>query len=68
MAYLRELPIRECQICGARAVVELVNRFNAPCGYYCRRHGRRALRELGPAAPSHRVAEAIVTHRRPGSW
>lgn len=46
MAYLRELPTPRCRECSARATVELVNRYNATFGFFCRRHGVRAEREL----------------------
>lgn len=45
MAYLRELSAPRCS-CGKPARVELVNRYNAPCGTFCRRCGERARREL----------------------
>lgn len=64
MAYLRELPVRECQVCGARAVVELVNRRNAPCGYFCRSHGRRAHRELERAERFDAATSASTGERR----
>lgn len=38
MAYTRVLGT--CPVCGEPATVEVVNRFNAPCGRYCEKHGK----------------------------
>lgn len=48
MAHLRPIPQRRCSsaACGRKATVELYNRFNASCGFYCGPHGREAEREL----------------------
>ena len=47
MAYLIELA-RHCP-CGKRAVVRVMNRWNADCGDYCRACGTRKLTELKAA-------------------
>ena len=43
MAYLHNLDIRCAWApgCRQRAAVELFNRYNAPLGRYCRRHGQQ---------------------------
>jgi hypothetical protein len=42
MAHLRAIPKPKCAECSRPATVELVNRYNATCGYYCAAHGKRA--------------------------
>ncbi len=42
-AHLRNLSRPACRECGALAVCELFNTFNASNGVFCRRHGNRAL-------------------------
>lgn len=46
MAYLVELK-DACHVsgCSSRAVVELIDRWNASMGKYCRRHSRMELRK-----------------------
>lgn len=46
MAHLRNLIIRRCQTCGTRATVQLFGIRNAEYGYYCKRHGDAACRDL----------------------
>jgi hypothetical protein len=45
MAYLREFGSK-CQRCSKPATVELLNRFNAPCGKFCKKCGERARAEM----------------------
>lgn len=45
MAYLKEIKQR-CGTCSATATVQLHNSRNAPLGFYCKRHGEQAHREL----------------------
>jgi hypothetical protein len=44
MAYIVDLD-RKCQVCPARATVQVRNHYNAPVGDYCKTHGRKALAE-----------------------
>jgi hypothetical protein len=44
MAYLRELPT--CKECARPATVELMNNYNGSMGYYCKTHGKRALKRV----------------------
>ena len=47
MAYLRDIR-KECAnpACIKPATVEVLNRFNAPCGFYCAPHGKQKLAAL----------------------
>lgn len=57
MAYLAELLRPRCRTCNALAVVELVNRYNAKAGTYCKRHGTQELKAMqareGESLPSN---------------
>lgn len=48
MAYLRELARHACAeaACSKKAEVELMNRYNALVGRYCRAHGTRKLADM----------------------
>lgn len=45
MAYLQEITVK-CQVCSARAMVRLRDRFNGHRGDFCRRHGQQRFKEL----------------------
>jgi hypothetical protein len=36
----------KCKHCGARATVELYNRYNAPSGYFCKKCGEKEAKRL----------------------
>ena len=46
MAYLRQLTIPACKVCKRPASKELINRYNAPVGYFCASCGKSAWRAL----------------------
>jgi len=46
MAHAREIPKRECIMCGKNAQVEVFNTYNASFGFYCRLCGRKRVAEL----------------------
>lgn len=45
-AYGVKLPLRNCQTCQGRAVVEVFNSKNSPMGFFCGPHGIRAVKTL----------------------
>ena len=59
MAHLRDLVI-ECMMqgCTSRAVVELFNKSNAPCGRFCRKHGKQRLAQLKKIEDEHENRQA----------
>jgi hypothetical protein len=46
MAYTRSIVPPKCQECTRPATVEVMNRFNAPCGKFCAKHGGERARDL----------------------
>lgn len=44
-AYMNDLKKR-CYVCAGPARVEVFNRFNASCGYFCTQHGKMKVNEL----------------------
>jgi hypothetical protein len=53
-AYTKELPRRECVVCGERATVEVLNDRNGSLGPHCRRDGQRKVAELNGTGPAVR--------------
>jgi len=59
MAYLRELS-QKCEYflqCNCTAKVEVVNRYNAVLGRYCRKHGNAILKSAKTKEVTERAAE-----------
>ena len=50
MSHLRTLPIYKCQTCQAKATVEVINNRSSGIGFYCQRHGVKALEEFNQRA------------------
>jgi hypothetical protein len=46
MAYLKEIPKPKCRNCHVVAKVVLVNARNSPCGEFCTRCARTALKDM----------------------
>jgi hypothetical protein len=57
-AYAKSITRWTCSECGARATVEVFNRFNLLVGYRCRRHGAALVKRLNDAAPTAQEGDA----------
>ena len=57
------LPIERprCRTCGSRATEHVFNTYNAPAGYYCKTHAKRAVDELNGVV--YRRAPLIVPRK-----
>lgn len=59
-AYTKQLPKRECVVCGGRATVEVFNTYNGSLGPHCTVDGNRKVRELNGEGPPVRKYRGVV--------
>lgn len=45
MAWLKPLTLPACRACGKRAAFTVMNLRNAPCGDFCAKHAKAALKQ-----------------------
>ena len=64
-AYSVPIPIRMCAACLEKASMEVFNRFNATCGFFCSHHAQVKVKELDEADRLWSRLETIKVGEKP---